>query len=819
MATRRVDTRFCIYDSNDYKSIGLYSRFLTVPHPGTMNTIEGWKWDERRWASDPEIKALAYAPSIWNAESTTLTDDFFQSGIGTNDDFLMLDVFRHSLADNQYGWVPRVLHGHYFVNQHPWFLYSDWSVQLTMQGTNVNGGRQFIDLPIGYMPLMPITVCRYDFNNNTGAYDKYMEFTPVLEEDVDGDELQYYLDTSFNPARLYLSNTFLTPLGDTTYDVPGGLLDLSSVGDWELLGYSGGAVWETFRSRFSPIDSSQSLEILSYGALDDFISWTILDEGEEFDGSNAEVKINLAKGIIEFGNYDGVTGDGMIPPIGHHILLRYTPGLSVCYEPYFSQTYIDAFTADTNPLNNNIFAGFVQITRTEPDPYQVVLEVLDEEVDENDYYSMAMGSNISRLMATVTDRRSLPMQNVLVTFDNLPPYTGSFGNQSSIVGITDADGHAYATFNAPLTLEDMARVADIQSSGPGHTVINVENVIIPDDVHYDNILIYAVYNDDVALGIPGDITTPASPFYAVYTAMLAEEGIVGGVTADETWEAIHRTIYSLGQPTSVEDTDLIHGHKRLLITQNKAFAVDVHGTGWPTSSTPPPPTAVFSTDVFVPLHPYDTATENYTDGTNLVTLDYDIEIDEPDPGVNNIKSYLVVADALATIQARASSYTSNREIYSNIIGIRVSIASEAGGTLAGELSDVALDLLSKAWDITLFSDGDINLTNTFGTLNEEYLSERLVVEGTPEVYAAWFKRTKLGATDLFVSLAAWSPHPWDPSDNPFYVGLPLTTYALSGYAELPIGFRIRSSGSTLASVLSQAVYLDPNDHLPGNYWD
>lgn len=806
MPTRRVDTRLIILGYTQAQSIGLYSTFLDYPHPGTLNKISGWEWDQRRWASKEEIQGLALAPTLWDAESTGLDDDFFQSGIGYGQDVMTVDIEHKPLDNNLRGWVPTVNFGNYFVNQHPWFLYSDWALYLTMETANVSASKQYIDLPLLSLATVPITVARYRFDQNENAYVVHSLFEPVLEEDVDANELQYFLDTSVSPTRLWLSSVFNQELGGA-YSAPGGILDLGSVAEWELLGYSGGQPWETFRSIYAPIDGTETIQVLTYNALDQFIEWTVLAEGDEFSGANTEVKINLQKGLIEFGNHDGSSGDGLIPPAGHHILLRYTPSIAVIYEPHFSQHTIEAFSADVNPMNNNINAGFIQITRAEPEPYNIVLDVVDLEPDGDTYFPLTMGGNYLRLVATVTDRIGTPLQNILVTFNNLPPYAGSFGNKHSITAITDGEGKAYAVFSAPLMAQDMAKVATIVGA-PGYSTATVENLVIPGStLYYENVYIYAVYNDDPVLGMPGDITTPGSALYQTYTDFLAEEGIVSGVTADEFWEAQHRALNNLLVPFSADDLDFFTGHKRLLITDNKAYAVNVHGTTWPD------PAAEFSTNIFVPLHPYDHNTVVGEDGLLTITLDYDVEIQEPDPGVNHIKSYLVIADTLSSVQATAQSRNSNRVIESNIIGIKIQISEAASGTLVGDLDEVVHGTLTRAWFLDFFSDTDIGLTSTYGTLTTQWENERLYVEGVPETYVEWFRRTKLYDTLLFVGLAAWNPHAWEPAANPFYEGLPIVTYDLDGFAELPIGFRIRSTGITLASALDQVLYIEPNDYM------
>ena len=81
-----------------------------------------------------------------------------------------------------------------------------------------------------------------------------------------------------------------------------------------------------------------------------------------------------------------------------------------------------------------------------------------------------------------------------------------------------------------------------------------------------------------------------------------------------------------------------------------------------------------------------------------------------------------------------------------------------------------------------------------GYLSNEYQLERL----TGETYIEWFDRTQRGRTSI----------------------LGLVSVTASGIpGEIPLGFRLKSPGITVASVLDAVTYIDPNSTVVSGYFD
>ena len=106
-------------------------------------------------------------------------------------------------------------------------------------------------------------------------------------------------------------------------------------------------------------------------------------------------------------------------------------------------------------------------------------------------------------------------------------------------------------------------------------------------------------------------------------------------------------------------------------------------------------------------------------------------------------------------------------------------------------------------DIDAVADSDITATSFIESFNDAYLEERLYdAVGGYETYLEWFRRTRRGDTQALIAAELASEY----TSNG---GTP---------GEVPLGFRLKSTGVSIASVLDQITYLDPNDHLPNDYF-
>lgn len=108
-------------------------------------------------------------------------------------------------------------------------------------------------------------------------------------------------------------------------------------------------------------------------------------------------------------------------------------------------------------------------------------------------------------------------------------------------------------------------------------------------------------------------------------------------------------------------------------------------------------------------------------------------------------------------------------------------------------------------DADVISEGEFALTSGIETRNS----------GEFESYVDWFRRTRRGDT---VGLTIASLAPPQGVEDATLSGI-FDVQFMDAPAEIPLGFRLKSTGITIASVLDQVTFLDPNDNLPDDYFD
>lgn len=779
-----VDTLINIYYLNEQREIGTRSPYINEEHPGSNKKIEGWKWDKRIWPTTKEFDGVSYVPTVWDP-SISLDQDYFQSGYGDGNALLLLGITDIQTSGSHI-WTPKIHNGQFFVYDEEWILFSDFYQQEYFTAANVVSGQQYLDMRYQFKPSSPLQVRRYNFNTQLGRHFVEDDFRKKVEFTTSSTDLEFCVDQDYDPPRIWLNGEYSTEIGHTV-STPSGVPDAADILDLELVGISDGTAEQQFYLDFSPVDPSQNIEVWIWkGAATTAEQWELVSGVEPFVSSGLQVKIDRDHGILSFGNWDASeeTGGGKIPSSGSLIGITYTKGLVLNYEPYFGKDYIFARTANTNPVAGFTSHGFVQILTQSADPVSLTLEA---ELGTNvlGEYLIDLGNNTGRLIATVYDAAQRTLEGEEVTFEILAPTVGSFGAlRYEISALSNSYGQARTVYNAPTTIEDMGQVTNSITIADGNTIIEVEGITDPGTV--SGLYLYKVHEWDPPLGIPA---TQLSDYYSEF---FDEEGITEGATATELWESQHRTINNLNTPVTYDAiSDLKTGKKTIILTQGRSNVVD-------------PRTGEFSTTAFAPL--YATTIESIgTQEVPALRLTYSgIELPEiGSPADDRTKAYFVIGDAKTRVRAYVTNRRTKKKIYSNTISVHVTIPEAVNGTyFANVLSSVPSGLLYNTVDVDILTDEQINTTSGVGTYYIDYLEE----QESSEDYVTWFRRTRRGDTAGMAEAGIG------------FEEVQIDSGILSSAGEIPLGFRLKSTGIMLASVLDQITYLDPNDNLPSGYF-
>lgn len=803
--TSTTDVLLHVFRTSQLTAVGQKSIYASEPHPGTGNKIEGWKWDQRTWPSEAEFSVSGIVPSIWDPQVSGVDNDLIQSGFGDNNDVLLLDVLEVQVSGEE-RWAPKINHGFFYSKQTEWFLYSDWHQTEHFTLDNVASNRQFVDLTYKLKPTIPVTVRQYLLDRTTGRNNISLDFRKVVDFTATGEDPNFVVDNSFTPPRVILDDSYNTAIGEHV-TVSGQLLTL------ENIGLSDGTANQQFSTNFCPVDSSQVVEVWTWNNPSEFpdgigltTHWGVVSGLDIISsGQVNEVKVDYDLGTIQFGNFDVASGigNGAIPTQGVNVGIHYTKGVQVQYEPESTRDYVTAYSniADVNPINSSTHRGFVQIGVDKIEPESITLTANLPQVNP---FLIELGNNVGELTATVRGTGGGLIEGEQVTFEILAPKIGTFGATAQTVSaITGSDGKAKVFYNSPSTIIGIGKpTINIVHNG-SDSVVNVVGITDPGDVQ--KVFIYRIEKADEVLGFP---VSGLSLYYSDY---LSDEGIVedpDGTTSTQDFEEDFRAAAGLETPLTYPTSDIDTGKKTLIVTTKPAAKnvidpdtgdIDINDS---------------VVDVISALLP-DTTTNAGTTAAPILQLVYNgvnLEL----PGTGTTKSYFVVSETQTSIDAFVVNDKTNETIRSNEIEMRVTIPDTANGTFfCTDLSALSSTLKDKLFqrvrNIDDISDADIIATSGIDSFFEAYNEERFFLDVTTtgiEAYVDWFRRTRRGDTQGLIAAQAAVGGTLAPE-----------SIDLINCGEIPLGFRLKSTGISLGSILDQITFLDPNDRLPNTYFD
>ena len=780
-----TDTVLYVYGTNaGQNQIGSDSVFATVSHPVSQNTIAGWAWDVATWPPEKNQDGDAVVPTLLDPDLSLISESYFQSGYGDRNDLLATDI-EPLLISGMETWSPIINHGWFYVHDEEWYLYSDAYQAQIMTGTDTLSGLQFVDLDYEPKSGVPIQVRGYTYDRIKQRYIADIDLKKKIEFSETPVDSEFILDFSSTPPRIWLDDVYTTEIGATVTLTNGVCTNTTALLTLEELGISTGEANQEFNTVYSPIDSSADVELWTYVNPLIPTAWTIISPLTSFSGHTNEVKIDYDTGLIRFGNSNGSTGKGLIPTAGSHIVIHYTRTVAALYEPEKTSDLIVAHTANINPTVSAIDSGFVQVSTSSVSPAHIILSS-ELELDGS-IYTIDLGNNSGKIIATVYDADWNVIDGQSVTFEILEPIAGTFGGvQDTITASTNNLGRAIVNYNSPVTILDIGIATDTIEIDGSDTLITAEGIHTPDTV--SGVYVYKIHSYDEFLGISED---EASGYYHDY---FADEEI-SGLTRTNEWEEEWRDINLLPNPIIYTDDELYIGKKTILLTTAQVATIDPH-TG--TRSVPPYP--------YRPLQP-NTVTNIGTEEEPIAQLIFS-GISLALPPADDTKAYFVIGDSLINLVASVSNPRTGNFIFSNEISVRITIPDTLNGNyFADEINDLPSGIFRSLTNTNLLTDGQIEATSGYDTYWDDYFLERLWNGTAYETYIAWFKRTRLGDTTGLISAGIGPSIPL--AENVSLSSLP---------AHVPLGFRLKSTGITLASMLDQVTFIDPNDSLPTDYW-
>ncbi len=446
-------------------------------------------------------------------------------------------------------------------------------------------------------------------------------------------------------------------------------------------------------------------------------------------------------------------------PEGHaatELTVTYKETFHIIYEPSFAGDTISAPGASTNPLYNAINRGFVQITTEILEPYSI--ELTSDLPSETTVlgsltYDLELGNNIGKLIAKVKNKAGSLLEGIRVYFE--------WGSPEDLSSITDSNGEAFMYYSSPNALEEVGEYFNVPSA-PLSTdlTINFTSQGIPEGTNLEEIWIFALDHLDEMSGLKDQ--TAIDKYYlgdGNEIGYLNQEGLAANVDTEKGYRKYHFpdidnpdvkpiSIASLNDGTG----DLTVGRKKMMLKEqtDSIYINPINNTR-----------ADESNPVWWPIHPVA-----YAGGV----LSYLVEDIPTGLNADHLNSYFIVSNQKRRIRAYAIN-DSGEKVYSNYISVKIKIPDTYNGTFYKSV------------------------------LQEPFLS------GLLREYQELPQRAEPADLETY-----WHPEGSYPNDDGSSPTAPafLTLPDPSAGGKIPVGFRIKTQGVTVASFLDQVTFINPH---------
>ncbi len=492
-----------LYGGINYPShIGTESTYVDSVNPYTNNKIEGWRWDDKTWTIDNEDNTylnipLITSPSYSNLVASGITTQYFQSGVGPNNDLYInrIDKVLDSgiNTDSYESFSPTINHGYYYNETVKKFIYSDSSEIIYPSQSGIVPGlvESYSMVSLTNYPKfsIPITAQSYQWNSSIGQYDIYKEYNKkpyftgitvsgieqstfdydtgvITYENIDNTDNEFIcipsgLSTSY--PKIIFNKQVVESHGDITVS---GVPNFSTI---DRIGYYNGT---SIKLTYSPVYQAPTpIPYITVWTWNESITndisnlqeWTVITSGTP-TGYQCFLDIDL--GTIDF---SGTTK----PSYGQLVGSIYYSTVHIEYEPEYTINSLEALEVDTSPTKLSEANGYICLLNYESEIINISLSiesvpVLSSVSDIIKYGPLSSNMYYAKLVATATDIQGNPVPNKEITFNiTTSPSVGKFSNNSSsITAITNGYGIAYAYYIPPRNIDDFSfSVSNLSQDG------------------------------------------------------------------------------------------------------------------------------------------------------------------------------------------------------------------------------------------------------------------------------------------------------------------------------------------------------------------
>lgn len=178
----------------------IYAQHVTPSREDLFKNQDGFQWDEDYLLTDSSRNKELAVPSLWDPTTGNIPKTFFQSGVGP---FSALQVksIEKVIAEDIEKWYPLINHGTYYVENVPYYLFSDQSIIEYLGEKKTTDGRSIHNLL--YPPKIGVPISVFSLTEDketkiTLQRKKLLKKGKFTGKVINGTEL----DTKNNPINI-----------------------------------------------------------------------------------------------------------------------------------------------------------------------------------------------------------------------------------------------------------------------------------------------------------------------------------------------------------------------------------------------------------------------------------------------------------------------------------------------------------------------------------------------------------------------------------------------------------------------------------------
>lgn len=141
----------------------IYSEYVIPSREELFKNQEGFRWDENYLLSEESRNKELSVPSLWDPTTGNIPETFFQSGVGAFNALVVSGIEKFTSEDVE-KWYPKINHGTYFIQNIPYYLFSDQSVIEYLDELKTADGRSTHNLL--FRPKIGIPVSIYSLTED-----------------------------------------------------------------------------------------------------------------------------------------------------------------------------------------------------------------------------------------------------------------------------------------------------------------------------------------------------------------------------------------------------------------------------------------------------------------------------------------------------------------------------------------------------------------------------------------------------------------------------------------------------------------------------